>query len=179
MPPISRPFAPYSDGVTTETTRGEPHQLIGWAFVAAQAVLLVALVVLPAGDAWPTPAWLEWTGQGLVLLGLAVGAVAALRLGSSLTPTPVPRAAGSLTTDGLYGLVRHPIYTAVLVIVVGLVVGSGSVGRLAVGTATVVFFNAKAAWEERRLIERYPDYLAYAARTPRFVPGRRAVSRNR
>ncbi len=165
--------------MTTEPTRGEPHQLIGWLFVGAQAVLLVGLVALPGGDVWPTPTWLRWAGQAMVAAGLALGAVAALRLGSSLTPTPVPRAAGSLTTGGLYRVVRHPIYSAVLVIVVGLVVGSGSVWRLAVGAATVAFFNAKAAWEERRLSERYPDYAAYAARTPRFVPGWRTLSRNR
>jgi hypothetical protein len=28
----------------------------------------------------------------------------------------------------------------------------------------------KARWEETRLVMRYPDHAAYAARTPRFVP---------
>ena len=36
--------------------------------------------------------------------------------------------------------------------------------------ALVVFFSVKANWEEQRLVERYPDYPAYAATTPAFVP---------
>jgi len=100
---------------------------------------------------------------------VAVG-VAALRLGAALTPTPVPTERGTLITGGLYTFVRHPIYTGVLIIVVGLVIRSGSLLTLLVGVATVWFFNAKAAWEEARLAERYPDYPAYAAVTPRFVP---------
>jgi protein-S-isoprenylcysteine O-methyltransferase Ste14 len=50
------------------------------------------------------------------------------------------------------------------------VLRSGSLITLAVGAVTVAFFNAKAAWEEKRLAERYPGYAAYAARTPRFIP---------
>jgi protein-S-isoprenylcysteine O-methyltransferase Ste14 len=106
----------------------------------------------------------------LIVGGLAGIGVASLRLGSALTATPVPTERGSLTTGGLYRYVRHPIYTAVLGIVIGLVIRSGSVPSLAVGLATVGFFNVKARWEERRLAVAYPDYAAYAARTPRFIP---------
>ncbi len=143
---------------------------IGWAFVALQAVLLIALVVLPGGGAWSTPGWLRSVGFACILAGLGLIAISSLRLGSALTPTPVPTAAGSLQTGGLYRFVRHPIYTGVLTIVVGLVVRSGSWAHVAVGVITVVFFDRKARWEEARLAERYPDYADYAARTPRFVP---------
>lgn len=143
---------------------------IGWAFVAVQAVLLVALVLLPTADSWPTPAWLVIFGGMLIGLGLVAVGVAALRLGAALTPTPVPTERGMLITSGLYRFVRHPIYTGVLIIVIGLVLRSGSLTTLIVGTATVLFFHTKAAWEEAQLSRRYPDYPAYAAVTPRFVP---------
>ncbi len=148
-------------------------RLVGWAFVAAQVLLLVALIVLPSGDLWPTPGWLHLTGTMVIVLGLALVAAASLRLGSSLTPTPIPNDHGSLATTGLYQLVRHPIYTGVLTIVIGLVLPSGSAVTLGVGLATVAFFNAKAKWEEARLVERYPTYRAYAQTTPRFVPNPR------
>jgi protein-S-isoprenylcysteine O-methyltransferase Ste14 len=82
----------------------------------------------------------------------------------------VPSASGHLTTDGLYRNVRHPIYSGVLLVTVGLVLRSGSVAGVAVGVALVVFFVVKARWEETRLNRRYPEYAAYAARTTRFVP---------
>ncbi len=146
---------------------------MGWVFVAGQVVLLVLLVFLPGGDDWPTPPWLRSIGQVAVLVGLALVVAGSLRLGSGLTPTPVPSERGHLETGGLYRYVRHPIYTGVLVIVAGLTVRSGSSVTLAVAVVTVVFFRGKAAWEESRLRERYDGYAEYAARTPRFVPGRR------
>jgi protein-S-isoprenylcysteine O-methyltransferase Ste14 len=146
------------------------RHLVGWSWVALQAILLVLLVLLPRRSDWPTPSWLVTAGFGLIVVGLGVIAAAALGLGRSLTPTPVPVGYGKLTTTGLYRLVRHPIYSGVLAIVVGLGIRSGSVISGAVAVATVIFFNRKAAWEEARLAEHYPEYPAYAAVTPRFIP---------
>ncbi len=141
----------------------------GWAFVAMQVVLLVALVLVPSGTAWPMPGWLAVVRLVLVVAGLLVVVAAALNLGRSLTPTPVPND-GGLRTDGLYRFVRHPIYSGVLLAVVGLTVGTRQWWGLALGLVTIAFFSAKARWEEARLAEAYPGYTEYAADTPRFVP---------
>ncbi len=146
------------------------RNITGWLFVAAQAILLGALILLPGRDDWPTPGWLTTVGYVLVLTGLAVVAIAAFRLGPALTPTPVPTKNARLTTSGFYRHVRHPIYTGVLTIVAGLTIRSGSLISLAVAAVTVIFFNSKAGWEEARLAERYDGYADYAAVTPRFVP---------
>lgn len=143
---------------------------IGWAWVGAQAVLLLALVFIPTSDDWPTPAWVNVVGGTLFFGGLVFMGIAALRLGSSLTPTPVPTSGGSLKTGGLYALVRHPIYTGVLAVVLGIAVRSGSWIHAALAVAGFVFFDRKAAWEEAQLAERYPEYPEYAATTPKFVP---------
>ncbi len=143
---------------------------IGWLLVLVQAVLLLGLVLTPGGDAWPTPGWLDGAGFALVLAGLALVAIASLQLGSALTPTPEPRSGSTLRTGGLYGVFRHPIYVGVAIIVVGLVVGSGSLGRLGLGIVTLLFFDRKAAWEEGRLAAAYPDYPAHLAATHRWLP---------
>lgn len=143
---------------------------IGWGFVGLQVVLLLAVIFGPAGDDWGQPSWFRVITLIVRVLGFAVLVAGALGLGSSLTPTPVPIEAGSLKTGGLYGLMRHPIYTGVMLIVIGSVMGSSSFVRLVLGVATVVFFNVKARWEERKLIEHYPEYPAYAAVVPRFIP---------
>jgi len=49
---------------------------------------------------------------------------------------------------------------------------SGNIVTLAVALITVIFFDRKAAWEERQLCDRYPDYASYAASTPKFFPTR-------
>lgn len=146
------------------------RSLTGWLFVGAQAVLLIALLLLPRRADWPTPGWLTAGGYAAIVAGLGLVGAAALRLGPALTPTPVPRETGQLATSGLYRFVRHPIYTGVLLVVVGLTIRSGSWLTLVVAVATFGFFNAKAAWEEVQLTEHYPGYATYAATTPRFTP---------
>ncbi len=142
----------------------------GWGLVAVQVLLLVALVLAPDGTVWPRPGWVVATSW--IISGAGVGWMlwAAVRLGDRLTPTPVPRQGGALRTDGPYTYVRHPIYTGVLLIVFGIVVRTASAVAVLLGVVTVAFFHAKAAFEERLLAERFPDYPRYAAVTPRFLP---------
>lgn len=142
----------------------------GWLFVGAQAVLLVTLVALPSAGHWPVGAVLRGVALVIIVAGVAVAGAAALGLGRALTPTPVPNGQGELRTTGLYGLARHPIYAGVLLAVVGIVARSGNLITLAVGVATLLFFNSKAAWEEKQLRQHFPDYSAYEQTTPRFVP---------
>ncbi len=142
----------------------------GWAFVGVQVVLLGGLILLPGADHWVLSTSMERTAHAVALVGVAVVGFAAVGLGSALTATPVPKATAGLRTGGLYRFMRHPIYSGVLLFVVGTAVASGSIWKLAVAIVSVVFFNLKARWEELRLQAAYPGYGAYAERTPRFIP---------
>jgi protein-S-isoprenylcysteine O-methyltransferase Ste14 len=66
--------------------------------------------------------------------------------------------------------VRHPIYAGLLLAGGARAVGSGN--RLSVVACAALggLLRAKAGFEERHLTARFPDYPAYAARTPRFMP---------
>jgi protein-S-isoprenylcysteine O-methyltransferase Ste14 len=103
-------------------------------------------------------------------VGVAVAVVAGIALGRSLTATPVPNARGTLRTSGPYRLVRHPIYTGVVLIVVAVAIRSGSAFGIALGAVTIGFFNIKASWEEQRLRARFSNYAHYSSETPRFIP---------
>lgn len=147
-------------------------RVAGWLFVVVQFALLVALAVLSAepGDAWPTPDPVLAASALCTLTGLFVVAVAALQLGRSLTATPMPNDRNELSQRGLYGVVRHPIYSGLLLVVIGLAIRSASWVTTLVSVVTIAFFDVKARWEERRLVERHPEYAAYRERVPRFVP---------
>ena len=150
---------------------GNPRDTaVAWLFVAVQFVLLILIVVLPAGDAWTNPTWLVHAATALQWLGVAVLVVGLVNLGRSLTPLPSPVPHGELRTGGLYRLVRHPIYSGILALAVGVAIRSASWAVVASTLALTGWFMAKARWEERRLSARYPGYDAYAAHTPRFVP---------
>ncbi len=146
------------------------RRMTGWGFVAIQAAILLGLVLLPRGEQWSTPGWLN--GLSLVVsgAGIVLAAAAALGLGRSLTPTPVPRETGELNTSGLYAFVRHPIYSGVLLIVLGIAMRSGSLFTIQLAVIAVAFFNVKARWEEGELTKTYSGYEEYARQTPRFIP---------
>lgn len=67
-------------------------------------------------------------------------------------------------------IVRHPIYTAVCLFAFAGVLAH--VSRTAVGLALLVFLGALGRMlpEERLVLQRYPEYADYAARTKRMVP---------
>jgi protein-S-isoprenylcysteine O-methyltransferase Ste14 len=144
--------------------------VVAWAFVIVQFVLLVLIVLLPSGDLWTAPASLDLVARVLEWVGAAVLVVGLVNLGRSLTPLPSPVPHGELRTGGLFRLVRHPIYSGIMALTIGVSIRSGSLGVVAAAAFLVGWFMLKARWEEARLAVRYPGYAAYAAHTPRFVP---------
>jgi protein-S-isoprenylcysteine O-methyltransferase Ste14 len=118
-------------------------------------------------------------GRGLFrVVGLALVVVGALTLvagiaflGGSLTPFPRPVEDGALRQDGVYRLVRHPMYGGVIVMAVGWALATTPLslaGALALGA----FLELKSRREEGWLLEHYPGYAEYRRRTRwKFVPG--------
>lgn len=144
------------------------RRTIGWVLVAVQFALLVGLVLLPRRE----PSLLSLaTGVPLIAAGIVLGLVAGRGLGRALTPTPVPIEGAGLRTDGLYAHVRHPIYSAVQLAVVGFVIAMGSWWTLAWALLILVFFAVKYRWEDRLLRAEYGDaWVVWAGRTGALVP---------
>jgi protein-S-isoprenylcysteine O-methyltransferase Ste14 len=138
--------------------------------VAAQFVLIGILLVLPGRHDWPVPAALTVVCSVATVVGIGVMVLAATGLGRGLTATPLPNTHAQLRTGGLYRLVRHPIYSGLLLTMASITTSAGSVFRLLALTALALLLNVKARWEETRLAQRFAGYVDYAARTPRFFP---------
>lgn len=139
--------------------------------VTAQFVLLVLIALLPGGWGWPVPTWLRLLSAAGVLAGVAIMLLAGTALGRGLTAVPIPNQYAELRTGGLYRMVRHPIYTGLLLTTGAVTVISGSGWRALAFAALLALLTVKARWEEQRLTRRFAAYPDYAARTPRFVPG--------
>lgn len=149
------------------TSSGE--RITGWVAVAAQFVALLGIVLSP-GDPGALPEWVGWMGLALMALGAVTMIVAFLNLGSALTPTPVPVVGAGLRTSGLYSRIRHPIYTGLLTLSLGVVLRSPGPWPVFWLVVLAVVLTAKSVWEERMLGAAYPDYADYRATTGRFGP---------
>jgi protein-S-isoprenylcysteine O-methyltransferase Ste14 len=111
------------------------------------------------------------------ILGLLIGAaggllvvLGVLSLGRSFTPLPRPRTRTHLRQAGIYRLVRHPVYGGALLIGLGWSLAEAPLG-LAPTALLVVLLDLKSRREEAWLIERFPEYAVYRARTQRrFLP---------
>ncbi len=146
-------------------------QMVAWTYVAIQALLLVAIVMLPRDTSWETGQTARTIGSALFFLGAGIGIWAGVYLGRGLTPSPLPNGATDLVVKGPYAYVRHPMYTGVMLLSIGITVKSGSIWVLAATIGLVVLFAVKARWEEAQLAVAFPGYRAYMSRTGRFVPG--------
>lgn len=146
----------------------------GWVFVSAQFAL-IALSVLAPGSAENSPnvalARVLFVAGGIGLV------VAFINLGSSLTAHPEPLARAALKVHGLYRFVRHPIYAALILLMLGSTLLAPSGMRWLAFGALVALLIFKARWEETLLRKRYPEYAEYAMRVPMLVPFMRRISR--
>lgn len=139
--------------------------------VLGQFLLLGALVLLPHGSLWPVNAFVIAVAIVLGAVGVVLAVLGAIRLGSALTPSPIPREHAQLATSGVYGHVRNPMYTGLIVGGLGLALFGASVWHAIAWVALVLLLAGKARWEERMLVAAHPDYAGYAARVGRFLPG--------
>ena len=77
----------------------------------------------------------------------------------------------TLVTDGIYGLVRHPQYAGIFLVIIGQLVHWPTVFTLALAPVIVWLYVKLALREEARLVDRFGDqYRKYQQRVPMFIP---------
>jgi protein-S-isoprenylcysteine O-methyltransferase Ste14 len=143
----------------------------GGLWVLGQAVLLGAVIVggILCRNQWQSLA-VTICGAFLLLVSAGIGLAGTISLGRNLTPFPKPSADTTLVQEGIYGLIRHPLYTAVFCGSVGWALVWRSWPALLAALALSPLFDAKARVEERWLRQQFPEYAGYERRVRRFVP---------
>ena len=145
----------------------------GWWVVVQFPLLLLA---------WLIPVWAGmaitgslasmpmYAGLALLVAGALLTLTGAVSLGRWLTPFPQPLPESQLRTAGAYALVRHPLYSGILLMAFGWSLYSLSVAGLAFDAVVFVFFDRKAAREEIWLAEKFSGYAAYRRRVKKLIP---------
>jgi protein-S-isoprenylcysteine O-methyltransferase Ste14 len=81
-----------------------------------------------------------------------------------------PSIRDSLAQNGIYGHVRHPIHTGVLLEFAGLVLFRPTLPVVLASGLGVVWIFFQTWFEEKDLLERLPSYRDYTTTVPRFLP---------
>jgi len=77
---------------------------------------------------------------------------------------------GGLVTTGPYRFLRHPIYAAILYFVWAGIASHLSLPNCTLGFVVTLGLAMRMLAEERLVVEKYPAYSEYAARTKRVIP---------
>lgn len=154
-----------------------------WLF--SQVVLILAVILLPAWPVFTTdgahgePVMLGWLlpigwllaiGWLLVAGGAVLAGQALITLGANLSPLPDPKPGANLVNTGPYRLCRHPLYLAVLICAIGVMVLRLSALHGVLVVALALVLRGKARREEHRLLLVHPSYNQVFANTPGIAP---------
>jgi protein-S-isoprenylcysteine O-methyltransferase Ste14 len=155
----------------------------GWASKIAGALgvivfmTMLVYVIHPTWLSWASlllPIWLRWLGVGIALLGFALLQWAQSVLGKNWSHTPRMIKEQSLITSGPYQFIRHPIYTAFLLILGSTLFISANwlIGFAWIGM-TVLEVASRIGFEESLMLEYFGDqYREYMKRTGQLLPKR-------
>jgi protein-S-isoprenylcysteine O-methyltransferase Ste14 len=127
-------------------------------------LIIYALMLVPRAEADA-----RWDGLSAILLlaGNTVCILAVLDLARSVSIMPEAR---KLVTTGLYVRIRHPLYLAEDIAILGISLQFRSWQAALVLAVHFYFQIRRMDWEED-ITDVFPEYAEYQRRTSRLVPG--------
>jgi protein-S-isoprenylcysteine O-methyltransferase Ste14 len=151
----------------------DPSAVLLVACLTASIVAAIQLgqhgpVLWPGDRVWPLAA-----GEVLIAAGVALRAWSILTLGRFFQYRIEVQPEHHVVSRGPYRYVRHPSYTGVALVVMGIALAAGDVLSLAVAVIlSAVGLAVRIRAEERQLTEALgAQYVQFAAHRKRLVPG--------
>ena len=141
------------------------------------AVLSLLSAFLPAytdaNDVWTIDGeTVRWIGVTLFAAGGVLRLYPVFVLGRRFSGLVAIQPGHTLTTEGIYGVIRHPSYLGLIVSSFGWALAFRSGVGLVLAALTIVPLIGRIHAEEALLLAEFGrDYEAYRARTARLVPG--------
>lgn len=139
-------------------------------FLALWALLRFGVGAAPVRGA-AASALLGVLGALIVVAGAAVNVAGRLRLGGGWANHVTVYVDHRLVTDGVFGIVRHPLYGSLVWMALGASIEfANPLAALAVALVFVPMMVFRARQEERALASRFPEYADYRQRVGMLFP---------
>ena len=132
--------------------------------VALSALMFLASFILAGLDfryGWTSlPSWTVWTATGVLLLSYLMYAEV-MRENAYLSRTIEVQDNQKVIDTGLYGIVRHPMYSATVFLFLSMPLVLGSMMSFVVMLVYIPIINVRIKNEEKVLSEGLPGYKEY------------------
>ena len=158
-------------------TKRTMERSMGWGRLMIFAVVILGYELVRRAPALRHDLWSRTPTVGacavlLTVVGLAIAVWARATLGSNWSGSITFKENHELIQRGPYAMVRHPIYTGLLLMGLGTAVDSGRlVSFVMLGTA-LILISIKAHFEERLMLRHFPDqYAQYRQHVKALIPG--------
>ena len=157
-------------GGPTAETRAAQQVVIAGLYLSLTAMVVVS--VLDHRFGWsPAPAAICLVGDVLVAAGLGVVALVIIQ-NSYASSTVQVQAGQNVVSTGLYGLVRHPMYTGNVIMMVGIPLALGSYWGLVFVVPGLIVLALRIRDEEKLLQDELTGYREYSQKVRyRLLPG--------
>ena len=161
---------------TKTTQRIEPiasRILRALTLVVVIALLSTTRIPLPwlYRQLWPSGLWSFWIGAAITVVGLLFAIWARQHLATNWSNSVTIKQGHELITTGPYALVRHPIYTGILIGFLGTAIALSQVRGFVGLVLLFISFWAKLRTEEEYMRSQFGEtYATYAHRTAALVP---------
>lgn len=126
---------------------------------------MMLLILLPPEPIGPTQ---RVVSTLFSIVGTSLSCWCLYQLGRSFSIMATSR---ELRTEGSYSVVRHPLYGAEVVMILGVILSHGSPLAYGVGVLWLLLQIRRAQFEESVLRKTFPEYEDYARRVPMLIPG--------
>lgn len=147
---------------------------------ASHVIPLLAAVVLLTKPRWlppmlsvrfvPAGNLLPVSGAIMVAAGLGFAIWARAHLGRNWSGIVTVKEDHALVRTGPYRVVRHPIYSGLLLALIGTAAAIGEWRGIFAAICALIGFLRKIQVEEKRMSENFPEYSQYRRQTAALIP---------
>ncbi|MCF4101428.1 isoprenylcysteine carboxylmethyltransferase family protein [Gillisia sp. M10.2A] len=120
-------------------------------YVGIQLMLFIGYFFEVHSLRFTLPSYLIWTCIAFLVLGLGLILAALVQINTRLSVFPSPKDNAILLTEGVFKIMRHPIYTGIIINLLAIALMMGSGFKLVISFLVLLLFHFKSNYEEEKL----------------------------
>lgn len=152
---------------------GEPYYRFIYSSISilGLGVILFKMMVAPTFELFSPPGWLKYLSMILASWGVIIVVVSFRYLSGMEFLGLKSESQSNLVKEGVHGVIRHPIYSGTILILIGFFLYHPTDLLLISDLLIFAYLPLGIKWEEKRLLEQFGgEYQRYMQEVPAIIP---------